>query len=445
MDKYINKLLDANNRVIIPDFGAFIVKQLHPRTIVFNEFLRYNDGLLVDLLAGEEKMDKETARQKITDYVDNLNDKLNKGEKYTITSLGTLVKEATGKITFIEPSGKQPEQVKEQKTVKSEKETKDIIPPVQEKKKPVEKPGTKKPEPEKSPEQVSPPEKTEKPEATEKKPEVKTEGKTGEIKKEEKKAEVKTPEKKDEVKAGNEEEQKKVPAQPVTGKTESAVKTDTVKSTASESSDGKPETSEKPAVPDEPAEPIEQPVEYQKRNNKRQILIWVILIIIVNGAIIYWFFFNDRVTGIFKTDNTELKYDKTENTAEPAATVVTNKTDSTAKESTAGTTENGTFNENKVSGPPAMPPPSAQAVRKTPVQASTGKKYYIVAGCFRDEANADRLVKELQDKGYDAEKFGKIGPLFAVSYGSFPDKSSADTELATIKKNVQADAWIVER
>ncbi|NJM14971.1 MAG: hypothetical protein HC896_05945 [Bacteroidales bacterium] len=51
MDAYIVELLNSNKRVIIPDFGAFIVKQGTPVTYVFNEFLKYNDGLLIDHVA----------------------------------------------------------------------------------------------------------------------------------------------------------------------------------------------------------------------------------------------------------------------------------------------------------------------------------------------------------------------------------------------------------
>ena len=69
------------------------------------------------------------------------------------------------------------------------------------------------------------------------------------------------------------------------------------------------------------------------------------------------------------------------------------------------------------------------------------EKYYIVAGCFRDEANANVLVESLKDLGYDAEKFGIIGNLHAVSYASFIDKEMAVRELQHIRETVP-DAWM---
>jgi hypothetical protein len=69
-------------------------------------------------------------------------------------------------------------------------------------------------------------------------------------------------------------------------------------------------------------------------------------------------------------------------------------------------------------------------------------RYYIVAGCFRDEVNADELVTSLKKSGYNAEKFGKIGELYAVSYASFDEKELAMTELARIREEFHPDAWM---
>jgi hypothetical protein len=69
-------------------------------------------------------------------------------------------------------------------------------------------------------------------------------------------------------------------------------------------------------------------------------------------------------------------------------------------------------------------------------------RYYIVAGCFRDEINADELVESLQNVGYKAEKFGKIGDLYAVSFASFDDKDLAVKELERIREEFHPDAWM---
>jgi cell division septation protein DedD len=65
-----------------------------------------------------------------------------------------------------------------------------------------------------------------------------------------------------------------------------------------------------------------------------------------------------------------------------------------------------------------------------------------VAGVFREEQNADNLVIELRNQGYNSEKFGKIGKLHAVSFGVYTSKSEAEKELRRIKQGVNPEAWI---
>ncbi len=72
-----------------------------------------------------------------------------------------------------------------------------------------------------------------------------------------------------------------------------------------------------------------------------------------------------------------------------------------------------------------------------------GSRYYIVAGCFRDEVNADSLVSSLKLLGYKAEKFGKIGNLFAVCFASFDDKDKAVSELKRIREKFPS-AWMTK-
>lgn len=76
--------------------------------------------------------------------------------------------------------------------------------------------------------------------------------------------------------------------------------------------------------------------------------------------------------------------------------------------------------------------------------ANDNVRYYIVAGCFRDEMNANDLVKTLQKSGFKAEKFGKIGELYAVSFSSYDDKEDAAKELARIREESHPDAWMAQ-
>ncbi|MBN2482285.1 MAG: hypothetical protein JXB19_11120, partial [Bacteroidales bacterium] len=104
MDEHIIALLNNNLRVIIPDFGAFIVRQKEPKVIVFNEFLRYNDGLLIDYIAKAEQIEKEIAEQRITIFAEEATKTLESGKDLQIKGLGMLTRDPSGKINFVSES-----------------------------------------------------------------------------------------------------------------------------------------------------------------------------------------------------------------------------------------------------------------------------------------------------------------------------------------------------
>ena len=101
IEKYIAELLETNNRVIVPDFGAFMVKMdAGKRTVTFNDFLKYNDGLLVNHIASKEKISKDDAFKKIREFVKELQNTLKTAQKFTIGTMGFLVKDDRGGIRF---------------------------------------------------------------------------------------------------------------------------------------------------------------------------------------------------------------------------------------------------------------------------------------------------------------------------------------------------------
>ncbi|MFD0863075.1 SPOR domain-containing protein [Sungkyunkwania multivorans] len=70
--------------------------------------------------------------------------------------------------------------------------------------------------------------------------------------------------------------------------------------------------------------------------------------------------------------------------------------------------------------------------------------YHIVAGAFRIEANADKKVRQLIRKGYNAERIGKNRyNLHQVSYASFSDRLEALKALRKIKRTETRDAWLL--
>ena len=80
IEKYIQELLKDNNRVILPDFGAFLVRAtskhkdsndlaLKLPDVYFSPFLKFNDELLVKFVIEKEKITKEEAMIKIKAFI----------------------------------------------------------------------------------------------------------------------------------------------------------------------------------------------------------------------------------------------------------------------------------------------------------------------------------------------------------------------------------------
>ena len=148
----------------------------------------------------------------------------------------------------------------------------------------------------------------------------------------------------------------------------------------------------------------------------------ILTILVINGIIITYFIMSDQLGGLFKKP-VELPADEVHDmTIEP---------------------EDDGANDMMIIEPEEQiieKEPSTPVPEKPPVV--TGKRYYVVAGVFREEQNADNLVIELRNQGYNSEKFGKIGNLYAVSFGVYTTSSEAEREMQRIKKEVNPEAWI---
>ena len=57
MEKYILELIKEHNRIIVPNFGAFIISREKGQTILFNSFLSFNDGLLINQVSKTDNID----------------------------------------------------------------------------------------------------------------------------------------------------------------------------------------------------------------------------------------------------------------------------------------------------------------------------------------------------------------------------------------------------
>jgi nucleoid DNA-binding protein/cell division septation protein DedD len=72
------------------------------------------------------------------------------------------------------------------------------------------------------------------------------------------------------------------------------------------------------------------------------------------------------------------------------------------------------------------------------------KNFHVVAGAFRDPANADKKVSQLIESGFEAERIGvnRYG-LHNVAFGSFVERDDAINELYRIRKQGFEGAWLL--
>jgi len=103
---FIKELILRNECVILPHFGGFITryrpanidpgeKILTPpsKEIEFRKDLKKDNGLLVDYIAKKKKIFITRAMRLIQDYVNEINAKLNRGEKVVLEGIGSFVKD----------------------------------------------------------------------------------------------------------------------------------------------------------------------------------------------------------------------------------------------------------------------------------------------------------------------------------------------------------------
>jgi len=359
MEELIVQLLKDNGRVILPEFGALIVKTKTPFKVIFNEFLQYNDGALIGAIAKNNNIEREDAARKVKEFVAKVISNLDHGKQIDLGEIGVLSKSSTGKISLDEageqaPASKseaKPEEKKDAVEFDLSDEPKDTPQP-----KPTAASVKKTPEPDKKP-----------------------------------------------------EPKKKEPA---------IVK-------AAEPIKSKPTPIKKEVTPKQPVikEPMPINEYYEENNSKKKLnyILWGILIVIVNGAIIGYFLFDDEVKSIFSNNKTE----QVQSIETPEIN------DNDAMEAAAPVEEELIIEDD--------------TEEVIPVEESNeiiGKKYFVVAGVFKDETNADNLVITLRNQGYNAEKFGKIGALHAVCYDVFPTKKEADNYMLKLKKEVDSETWI---
>ena len=414
MEKHILNLLNNNLRVIIPDFGAFIIRQKEPLVLVFNEFLRYNDGLLIDYIAKMENIDKDIARHQVNEFIENLVKTLEAGQEVKLEGIGTLRKTGDEKIEFVQAGKETPKKgAKKVQEKKREESSADTAVPFE-----------------------ITPEEPVKPARTASEPKTKTAKGNGT---QPAKAEAKP------------EAVKRTEPQAVKHTEPEPAKADIKATEKKPVSNGPIKKTAEPVKTEIKPPPVEKPVPRQSyaatqfqrtpvargKEKRRHQTGWIILAVVLIALINAWFIFNDQIKGFFSTHRFSRPVPDT------IGQIVEAEPDITAEEAMQDTEVK--YQELVEDDFYAVEEATKKepAVDVTKPATSGEKKFYIVAGCFRDEPNAQAMVEELIGKGYKAQKFGMIGNLHAVSYSSFTDKEKALQELQRIRKEVAPDAWMV--
>lgn len=75
------------------------------------------------------------------------------------------------------------------------------------------------------------------------------------------------------------------------------------------------------------------------------------------------------------------------------------------------------------------------------------RAYYIIAGSFRSQANAQRLAVSLQQKGYaGAQKLAQTpNGFYQVSFASYATMREAYNAMTGIKRDNYPDAWVLKK
>lgn len=106
ISKYLRELIDSNNRIIIPDLGAFMIQDSPSgKQITFNDFLKFNDGLLINQIIKTEKISKSEATDKIKEFAKAVEKSFTDGKSYEIKGVGLLLKDSHNNIKFESKGG----------------------------------------------------------------------------------------------------------------------------------------------------------------------------------------------------------------------------------------------------------------------------------------------------------------------------------------------------
>ena len=380
IDKYIAELLKTNTRVIVPDFGAFMVKSSPGSTekqVSFNDFLKYNDGLLINHIAKKESIVKEEAQKKVKAFVDDIQKELKANKPFKIADLGYLYKDPRGSVRF-KAGDEKPEEEKAATTAQSATSVK-----LDEKEKSAPK---KKEEPKV--------EKKEEP-AAKKADAGGAAGKT---------LNEKLSDKKD-------------------GKTQVKTGAPEAKKAAAEKQQAKPGGSKVPPGKKPPT--TQQP---KKANNSSVAIITAAIVVVLGAGAVIAYLNWDTVQGWF--GGSIFGEDEPKEVAVDSAAIK-------AKQARMDSIRMAQARQDSIEQARQDSIRKAEEMKK-----KNQKKYYLVAGSFKNKKYADMFVEKLNGEGYNSEVFMERRGFYRVSFNSYVDRQKAFNEYRRMK-NQDIQVWVL--
>ena len=95
--------------------------------------------------------------------------------------------------------------------------------------------------------------------------------------------------------------------------------------------------------------------------------------------------------------------------------------------------------------PNAAPRDSTAVAPRAVTTAGVRARYHVVAGCFAQPENAEKLLAELLGKGYPALRLPIRGQLHPVVFGSYVQRSDALHAMEGIRHDAGGAAWLLVR
>ena len=188
---------------------------------------------------------------------------------------------------------------------------------------------------------------------------------------------------------------------------------------------------------------------------------WLILLLLLIGAGVAGFFYKDQLLAYFDKDSTPAIDSTTHNSADSEITENNLVIDAAMTEDTAaintmedtltgefaatdGLAEEGIIDEGTEVVAEELEPEieTPEVVESNPVASgSNNGNYHLIGNSFGEEANAERYVKKMQDKGYPAKVLGRFDGLYLVSLKSYNSRSEASSGRSSVTADA-GSAWI---